>query len=284
MAVDVKTFAGLSLDRPRVMGVVNVTPDSFSDGGDAFNRDAAVVRGLRLAIEGADILDIGGESTRPGAVPVSVTEELDRVIPVIERLVGEGALVSVDTRHAPVMAEAVKAGAKIINDVSALTTDPDSLIVAANSGADVVMMHMAGTPETMQANPHYDDVIADIKSYLAGRIEAAVQAGIAAHKIAIDPGIGFGKSLDHNLALIKHLDAFQDLAVPVLLGVSRKSFIGKISGIDDPKQRLGGSLAAGLYGVAKGARILRVHDVAATVQAIALWTAIDQAGTVSAQS
>ena len=188
-----KTFAGLSLHRPRVMGVINVTPDSFSDGGDAFNRDAAVDRGLRLLDEGADILDIGGESTRPGATPVSVRQELDRVVPVIERLASGEFPISVDTRHAAVMAEAMKAGAGIINDVSALTTDADSLKIAAESGADVVLMHMAGTPETMQENPGYEAVVDDVRDYLEARVNACLAAGIVKEKIAVDPGIGFEK-------------------------------------------------------------------------------------------
>lgn len=269
-----KTFAGLSLHRPRVMGVINVTPDSFSDGGDAFNRDAAVDRGLRLLDEGADILDIGGESTRPGATPVSVRQELDRVVPVIERLASGGVPISVDTRHAAVMAEAMKAGARIINDVSALTTDADSLKIAAESGADVVLMHMAGTPETMQENPGYEAVVDDVRDYLEVRVNACLAAGIVKEKIAVDPGIGFGKTLEHNLALIRHLDRFQTLGCPVLLGVSRKSFIGAMVGVDEPRERMPGSVAAGLYGVLRGARILRVHDVAETLQAVAVWIAI----------
>jgi len=269
-----KTFAGLSLHRPRVMGVINVTPDSFSDGGDAFNRDAAVDRGLRLLDEGADILDIGGESTRPGATPVSVRQELDRVVPVIERLASGGVPISVDTRHAAVMAEAMKAGAGIINDVSALTTDADSLKIAAESGADVVLMHMAGTPETMQENPGYEAVVDDVRDYLEARVNACLAAGIVKEKIAVDPGIGFGKTLEHNLALIRHLDRFQTLGCPVLLGVSRKSFIGAMVGVDEPRERMPGSVAAGLYGVLRGARILRVHDVAETLQAVAVWIAI----------
>ena len=256
------------------MGVINVTPDSFSDGGDAFNRDAAVDRGLRLLDEGADILDIGGESTRPGATPVSVRQELDRVVPVIERLASGGVPISVDTRHAAVMAEAMKAGAGIINDVSALTTDADSLKIAAESGADGVLMHMAGTPETMQENPGYEAVVDDVRDYLEVRVNACLAAGIVKEKIAVDPGIGFGKTLEHNLALIRHLDRFQTLGCPVLLGVSRKSFIGAMVGVDEPRERMPGSVAAGLYGVLRGARILRVHDVAETLQAVAVWIAI----------
>lgn len=256
------------------MGIVNVTPDSFSDGGETPTNALAIERGLRLMAEGADILDIGGESTRPGAMPVSLDEELARVVPVIETLAGKGACVSVDTRNAPVMAAAIKAGAAIVNDVTALEGDPKSLEVVAESSASVMLMHMQGEPGTMQSNPHYEDVVAEVGAYLITRARACEQAGIAKERIAIDPGIGFGKTLEHNLELLKSIGAFTGLGYPVVLGVSRKSFIGKLSGEDDAARRLPGSLAAGLNGVAQGVSILRVHDVAETRQALDVWQAI----------
>lgn len=271
------TFAGLTLRRPLLMGIVNVTPDSFSDGGEAFDRAAAIARGRMLSAQGADIIDIGGESTRPGAQPVSTDEECARVVPVVETLAAEGIVVSVDTRHSPVMVEAVRAGARIINDVSGLEGDEDTLRIAAQSGADIVLMHMRGEPGTMQKEPHYDDVCAEVYAYLESRVAACVAAGIAREKVAVDPGIGFGKTDAHNLALIGGLERFSALGCPVLLGVSRKSFIGRIAGVEVPKDRLGGSLAAALFGVARGANIVRVHDVAQTRQAIDIWCALADA-------
>lgn len=257
-----------------VMGIVNVTPDSFSDGGDHATTDAAVAHGLRLIEEGAHCLDIGGESTRPGAAPVTPDEEQRRVIPVIEALAAEGVVVSVDTRNASTMNAAMKAGATIINDVTALTHDPQALNVAAETGAYVALMHMKGDPRTMQQEPHYDDVVSEVYAYLAERVEACVEAGVSREKIAIDPGIGFAKNDEHNLTLISQLDRFKELGCGILLGVSRKSLIGRISGEKDPKNRLAGSLALALSGVERGATILRVHDVAETRQALALWNAL----------
>ena len=267
-------LAGLSLDRPRIMGILNVTPDSFSDGGDRADPEIAVRDGLAMLAAGADILDVGGESTRPGSQPVSLAEERARVVPVVEALARAGATVSIDTRHAAIMEEAVAAGAAIINDVTALEGDPDSLAVAAEAGVPVILMHMQGEPQTMQANPTYDAAALDIYRYLAGRLEACAGAGIAPGRMVVDPGIGFGKTLDHNLQLLEQLALFQGLGTAVLLGASRKSFIAKLaSDAGAPKQRLPGSLAAALLGLQRGVQILRVHDVAETCQAVAVWQA-----------
>jgi dihydropteroate synthase len=256
------------------MGIVNVTPDSFSDGGKYLGVDAAIAHGRRLAAEGASIIDVGGESTRPGAAPVSPENEIARTVPVIRALAGEGIRVSIDTRHAAVMQAAVDAGAAIINDISALEGDPQSLSVAARSGACVILMHMQGQPSDMQEAPVYQNAPREVRDYLAARIETCLAAGIARQRICVDPGIGFGKTLEHNLQLLAALPDLQRLGVPVLLGVSRKSFIGALSRQEPPEQRLGGSLAAALAGLESGVKILRVHDVAETVQAVAVWHAI----------
>lgn len=271
----VPSFAGLTLDQPRLMGVVNVTPDSFSDGGDFLDPAQAIQHGLQMSADGADILDIGGESTRPGSAPISINEELARVLPVIVGLASEGKLVSIDTRHAEVMRQAVTAGARIVNDVTALTNDADSIEVCADTGVDVVIMHMQGDPQTMQNNPTYDDASADIMAYLKERVRVMEQAGIAPNKIAIDPGIGFGKNLDHNLRVLSKLGDYEGLGLPVLLGVSRKSFITKIDRDVPPKKRVAGSIAAAIAGYARGVRLFRVHDVAETRQALAVWQAIE---------
>jgi dihydropteroate synthase len=273
-------FAGVPMDRPAVMGVLNVTPDSFSDGGDRAEARRAVDDGLAMADAGAAILDVGGESTRPGAEPVPVDEELRRVLPVVEALAARGLTVSIDTRRPRVMRAAAAAGAAILNDVTALRDDPDSLATAAALGLPVVLMHMQGEPRTMQRDPTYDDVALDVFDHLEARVEACVAAGIPRAAIAVDPGIGFGKTVAHNLALLERLALFHGLGCPILLGVSRKSFIGKLdpSGLGaEPKGRLPGSLAAALAGAARGAQILRVHDVAGTVQALAVFEAIDTA-------
>jgi dihydropteroate synthase len=267
-------FAGLALDRPRLMGVVNVTPDSFSDGGDFARGAAAIEHGLALRDAGAEILDVGGESTRPGAAPISIAEELSRVIPVVRALAAAGAVVSIDTRHAQVMGEAIAAGAAIVNDITALTGDPASLDLIARSPASVVLMHMRGEPRNMQADPVYADAPLEIRDYLADRVAACREAGIAPSRIAVDPGIGFGKNDSHNMALLRELGMLHELGVALLLGVSRKSFIGRLSRGEAPKQRLAGSLAAGLAGLDRGVQILRVHDVADTRQAIAVWQAL----------
>lgn len=271
------SFAGLPLNQPRLMGVVNVTPDSFSDGGDFLDSSLAIKHGLKLSDDGADILDVGGESTRPGSAPVSIDEELERVIPVIEGLAGKGKLVSIDTRHAEVMRQAISAGAKIVNDVTALTGDPDSMGVCADAGVDVVIMHMQGEPQTMQDNPTYDDAASDIMAYLGERVTIMEAAGIGRDKIAVDPGIGFGKNLDHNLRVLSKLADYADINLPVLLGVSRKSFITKIDRDVPPKDRIAGSVSAAIAGYMRGVRLFRVHDVAETRQALAVWDAIETA-------
>jgi dihydropteroate synthase len=267
-------WAGFTPGRPVLMGVVNVTPDSFSDGGDHDDPAAAIAHGRALLDAGADILDIGGESTRPGAEPVPPEREAARVVPVIEALATAGAVLSVDTRHALVMRAALAAGARIVNDVSALTGDPESLGVVAEAGCPVVLMHMRGDPRTMQKDPTYDDVALDVYDHLASRVQACRAAGIPLDRIAVDPGIGFGKTVEHNLDLLRHTALFHGLGCPVLVGVSRKRFIAALSRDEPPKERLGGSLAAGLAALDQGAAILRVHDVAATVQAVAMWRAL----------
>jgi dihydropteroate synthase len=267
-------FAGLVLDRPHIMGVVNVTPDSFSDGGDAYPSAVAIDRGLALRAAGAAIVDVGGESTRPGAEPVPVEVELARVVPVVEELARSGVIVSVDTRRAAVMAAAMEAGAAIVNDVSALAGDPGSMPLMARSQASVILMHMQGDPRTMQVAPRYDDVVGDVHGWLRARIAACEAAGIALDRLAVDPGIGFGKTLEHNVEILAHLDAFADLGRPLVLGVSRKSFIARLSRDEPPKDRVPGSLAAALFAVLRGVHILRVHDVAETRQALAVWQPI----------
>jgi dihydropteroate synthase len=260
-----------------IMGIINVTPDSFSDGGHFLAKEAAITEGGKLVEAGADCLDVGGVSTRPGAAPVALEEELNRVLPVIEGLKNLGVPLSIDTRSAVVMAEATRAGARIINDVSALTSEEASLAAAGASGAAVVLMHARGDPRTMQDNPVYGDVLLDVYDYLEGRIEAAMAAGIPRNRLVVDPGIGFGKNLEHNLALLSGLSLFHGLGVPVLLGASRKSFIGRLSGESNPAARLPGSLAAGLQAITQGVQILRVHDVGEMVQARKVFCAILQA-------
>ncbi|MDQ3160454.1 MAG: dihydropteroate synthase [Pseudomonadota bacterium] len=264
----------LKLDRPRVMGIVNVTPDSFSDGGEHFDIDAAVAHGLRLAGEGADLLDIGGESTRPGAEEILLEEELRRTIPVIKRLARETSLpISIDTSKPEVMRASVAAGAGMINDVFALRRD-GSLDAASELGVPVVLMHMLGEPHSMQDAPDYDDVVGDVHRFLAERIFAAEMAGIDKKRIVIDPGFGFGKTLQHNLQLLAQLQRFTELGVPVLAGLSRKRSIGELTGHDDPHACIHGSVAAHLIGAQRGAMLLRVHDVAATVDALKVWNAV----------
>ena len=267
-------IAGLDFARPRIMGVLNVTPDSFSDGGRFANRDAALAHARGLIEAGADILDIGGESTRPGAEPVPAGEELDRVLPVLESLRDSSTPISIDTRRAAVMEAALGAGAAIINDVSALTYDPASLAVAAASGAPIVLMHSLGDPTTMQDAPAYDDVLLDIFDYLEGRIAACVEAGVDRPRLVVDPGIGFGKTPAHNFEILRGLAIFHGLGCALALGASRKSFIARASAGEPPAQRLAGSLAAAAWGIARGVQILRVHDVAETVQAVRVLGAI----------
>lgn len=267
-------FAGLVLDRPRLMGVVNVTPDSFSDGGETFTTEAAVRRGLQLVEDGADIIDVGGESTRPGADPVGVDEELRRVVPVVRALAQAGVLVSVDTRRAAVMAAAIDAGAGIVNDVSALSHDPQALPLIAAAAVPVILMHMQGEPKTMQLAPSYTDAACEVVDWLAARVGACEAAGIARARIAVDPGIGFGKTVAHNVAILARLSICVTLGCPIVIGVSRKSFLARLSRGEPPQERLAGSLAAALFALARGAHILRVHDVAATRQAVAVWRAL----------
>lgn len=261
------------------MGVINVTPDSFSDGGRFLAVDAAVAHGLDLIAQGADLLDIGGESTRPGADEVSADEEIARTVPVITALrAATDRPISIDTRK-PVVAEAaVRAGADIWNDVTALSGDPHALGTAARLGVSVVLMHMQGQPQTMQVDPRYDDVVVEVCAYLGERAKLAMAAGVAREAISLDPGIGFGKTLDHNLALLSHLDALVGLGFPVVLGVSRKRFIQALDpSATEPTDRLGGSIAAALAGARAGVDVLRVHDVAQTAQALAVWRAIEEA-------
>ncbi|HRO26954.1 MAG TPA: dihydropteroate synthase [Luteimonas sp.] len=264
----------LKLDRTRVMGIVNVTPDSFSDAGAHFDVEAAVAHGLRLAAEGADVLDVGGESTRPGANEVPLEEELRRVVPVIERLARETSLpVSVDTSKPEVMRAAVDAGAGLVNDVYALRRE-GALDAVAELGVPVVLMHMLGEPRSMQDAPEYDDVVGDVHRFLAERIFVAEMAGIAKKRIVVDPGFGFGKTTQHNLQLLAQLERFTELGVPVLAGLSRKRTIGELTGRDEPRERLHGSVAAHLVAAQRGAGIVRVHDVAATVDALKVWQAV----------
>jgi dihydropteroate synthase len=265
-------FAGLSLDRPRLMGIVNVTPDSFSDGGLYDTTEGAIVHAAELAEAGADIVDVGGESTRPGSDAVAEADELARIVPVIKGLCGLRAVLSLDTRKSAVARAAAETGASILNDVSALTHDAESLAVVAETGLSVVLMHAKGEPKTMQENPAYDDVAFEVFDYLEGRIAAALAAGIDRARIAADPGLGFGKTLAHNLALLGHTALFHGLGVPLLIGASRKRFVGLGQG-KDPRAREPGSFAAAIVAAAQGAQIFRVHDVAGTAQALAVWRA-----------
>ena len=264
----------LRLDRTRVMGIVNVTPDSFSESGAHQGTEAAVAHGLRLAAEGADLLDVGGESTRPGAEAVDAEEELRRVIPVIERLAAETTVpISVDTSKPEVMRAAVAAGAGMINDIHALRRD-GALEAAAELRVPVVLMHMQGRPRDMQDAPHYEDVVGEVHRFLAERVFAAEMAGIAKKLLVIDPGFGFGKNLQHNLSLLAGLQRFSDIGVPVLAGLSRKRSIAELTGRDGMDERVHGSVAAHLIAAQRGALLLRVHDVAATVDALKVWQAI----------
>ena len=263
----------LRLDAPLVMGIVNVTPDSFSDGGEFEDPANAVAQGEQLIAQGAAILDVGGESTRPGSDPVGIAEELARVRPVVLRLSAEGLPISVDTRNPEVARACVEAGASVVNDISGFT-DPEMLDVAVSTSCGVVVMHMAGEPKTMQAAPHYDDVVAEVGGFLLAQAVALEAAGVSQDRIVLDPGIGFGKTLEHNLELLRGLPRLVDLGYPLLVGVSRKRFIGEITGVDDPRARLGGSLGAAIEAARAGAAVLRVHDVGATVQALAVSRAI----------
>lgn len=263
----------LSLDQAHVMGILNVTPDSFSDGGRFADSEQALTQALQMISSGAAIIDVGGESTRPGAEPVSEQQELDRVIPVIERLIKEcDTIISVDTSTAAVINEAAQAGAHLINDVRALTR-PNAMLAAAKSGLPVCVMHSQGEPEYMQDKPHYTDVVAEVSAYLAGRVEACVAAGIARNQIIIDPGFGFGKTLEHNLLLMKDLQNLQSLGLPSLVGVSRKSMVGGILN-KDVNDRLIGSLALAAKAICAGAWLIRAHDVDETVQLVTTLNAV----------
>jgi dihydropteroate synthase len=271
-------FAGVTLDQPRLMGVLNVTPDSFSDGGRFLDPRTAQAQARAMIAAGADILDIGGESTRPGAAEAPVAEEIARTAPVIAAVRDIPAPISIDTRKAAVARAALDAGAAAVNDVSALTFDPalGPLVAAAN--VPVILMHAQGTPATMQVNPTYYDVLLDVFDTLETRIRAAEMAGIARSRIVVDPGIGFGKTLGHNLDVLARVSLFHALGVPVLVGASRKRFIGTIAGVPEPADRMPGSVAVALAAVAQGIQILRVHDVGETKQALALWQAATRGG------
>jgi len=275
----------LDLGRPLVMGVLNATPDSFSDGGLHDDPATAVAWGERMIAEGAAIVDVGGESTRPGSTPLAEAEEIARVRPVLSRLVHEGVPLSIDTRRAPVAAACLEVGASIINDISGFR-DSEMVELAASCDAGLVVMHMLGEPFTMQVAPHYDNVVREVGGYLLAQAAVLQAAGVAAERIALDPGIGFGKTLAHNLALLRAVPELAEFGFPVLIGVSRKRFIGDISGEPEPRERLGGSIAAALQAVDRGAAVVRVHDVAATVQALAVWDAVEsaEAATLSAGS
>jgi dihydropteroate synthase len=264
------------LDRPLIMGVVNVTPDSFSDGGKFLSTSAAIDHAHQLIEEGVDILDIGGESTRPGAQPVAIDEELRRVLPIIEALKSSSVPISIDTMKPEVMKAAIQAGVSMVNDVNALRV-PGALEICADTGVAVCLMHMQGEPRTMQLEPSYADVVAEVKAYLFDRAQACERAGIAKDRIVIDPGFGFGKNREHNLTLLRNLSAFRDLGYAILAGLSRKSVLGKITG-QEVVSRVPASIAAALLAVQNGANIVRVHDVHATKDALAILHAVDQNG------
>lgn len=262
----------LALDRPLIMGIINATPDSFSGDGVAFDLDRAVEQARAFVADGADILDIGGESTRPGATPVPADEEIRRVVPVIEALRDLDVPLSIDTFKPEVMRAALAAGATLINDINALRT-PGALEVAAASDAGICLMHMQGTPQTMQDNPVYDDVVAEVKAFLYERIEACRAVGIDRSRLILDPGFGFGKTAEHNLELLRGLDRFAATGYPVLVGLSRKSVLGRLTG-RKVTERIAASVAAAIAAVARGAAIVRVHDVAATRDALAVWSVV----------
>jgi dihydropteroate synthase len=257
----------------RIMGVLNVTPDSFSDGGEWFDSGAAVERGRVLVAEGADIVDVGGESTRPRANPVAEAEELRRVVPAVEALGGLGAQISVDTMKPAVASAAIAAGATYVNDVTAFRHDPAMARLVAEHGCDCCLMHMLGEPRTMQDDPRYDDVVDDVKAFLTERAAFAVREGIAESRIQVDPGIGFGKTVAHNLELLRRLDEIVALGFPVVIGTSRKSFLGRLTGREDPHERVAATVATCVMALERGAAVFRVHDVAATADALAVTAA-----------
>jgi len=261
---------------PVLVGILNVTPDSFSDGGDFFDPESAARRAAVMLDEGAAIIDVGGESTRPGSDPVSQEEEIQRVIPVIERIlaVRPEAVISIDTYRAETAAAALEAGARLVNDVTALRGDPRMASVVAEAGCPVVLMHMKGEPKTMQEEPRYEDVVREVRDFLAQRAEVAVAAGLRPENVIVDPGIGFGKNLEHNLALLRDLDALVDLGFPVLVGASRKRFIGTITGVEEARERVFGTVATTVLAYQKGAKYFRVHDVRANRDALAIAEAV----------
>lgn len=271
-------LGALWAQNPALMGVVNVTPDSFSDGGKFSSKNRAVERALQLFRNGASIIDVGGESTRPGAEPVDSKEEISRVVPVIAELKGNVPYISIDTRNAATMRAALDAGANIINDISALTDDPESINVVKSSEVPVILMHKQGQPISMQEKPNYNSVLDEIIEFLQERINYCETHRIEKKRLVIDPGIGFGKTLEHNLLILSNIKKFQSLGVPVLLGVSRKSFISQISSNEPPDERFPGSLAAALYGYQNGVQMFRVHDVAETKQAFKVYQAIEDYG------
>lgn len=280
-AVQRQTRAGNPLQGPgpALFGILNVTPDSFSDGGDFFDPEAAARQAEVLLDEGAHVIDVGGESTRPGSDPVSEEEEVRRVVPVVRKILESrpGAVVSVDTYRTGTAEAALEAGARIVNDVTALRGDPRMAPLVADAGCPVVLMHMLGKPKTMQSEPRYDDVVREVREFLAQRADYAVAAGVKPENVVLDPGIGFGKTLDHNLALLRHLDAIVDLGFPVLLGASRKTFLGRITGAEDAKDRVFGTVATTVLGYERGVTLFRVHDVRANREALAVAGAIRSA-------
>ncbi|WP_026440643.1 dihydropteroate synthase [Acidocella facilis] len=276
MADAPKIWAGLALTRPLVMGILNVTPDSFSDGGAHASLDAAIAAGARMLAQGADILDIGGESTRPGAALVTPEEEISRILPVVRALAAQGAVISLDTRNAATMAAGLEAGARIVNDVSALRHDPDAARLVAQTGCPVVLMHMRGTPATMNSLAVYDDVVGAVEAELLAARDAALTAGIKPEAICLDPGLGFAKIGAQNIVVLKATARLAALGHPLLIALSRKRFLGEISGETEAGLRDPESLAAAAYAVSQGAHILRVHDVAGTVKALRVWRSLER--------
>ncbi len=277
LTVEVSSLCGLPMNRPLIMGILNVTPDSFSDGGRFLDDGPAIDQALRLVAQGADILDIGGESTRPGADEVPVEVEIARTVPLIQKLRAAGLAcpISIDTRKAAVARAALEAGAQFVNDVSALTWDRDMAGVVAQAGVPLCLMHAQGTPQTMQKNPYYEDVRLDVRDWLDRAIERADAAGIRRDKLIVDPGIGFGKTLEHNLALLNSLALLHETGCAILLGASRKRFIGTLSGVEQAQARMAGSVAVALHAASQGAQIIRVHDVEETRQALAVWQGLN---------
>jgi dihydropteroate synthase len=268
------SFGGVALDRPRIMAIVNVTPDSFSDGGERLDPAQAIDDGLRFVSEGADIVDVGGESTRPGSRPIGAEEELRRVLPVVEGLARRGVVISIDTRRAAVARACLDAGACIVNDISALEDDPGLMPLVAERGAPVVLMHRRGRAEDKYKVPPYGNVLEEVRHFLVGRAEACQAAGIRRENIALDPGLGFGKSVEENIALIAGSARLADAGYPILIGASRKSFIGRLTGIAEPRRRDPASVWLAVEAARRGAAIVRVHDVAATRQALAVSAAM----------